>query len=654
MYFPKYAMFFDNHTMKACPDTGHDFDGEVFGEKLREAGVDLVGFHAKCNQGFCYYNTTEGIRHPSLPEGFDMFGAVVEACKKRNIRVTAYLNCGLSHEEALLHSNWNNISPEGRILHTDLYSKDGASPYLRVMCLNSPYRDHFFTLVREVMEQYDVAGFLFDSFNAFPCICPYCIAGMKEMGMNVNDPGEIKRFAYLSALRMAEDLSSILRSKNPEYLHYYLGLAPRDNARIGSYMECECLPTNPVWGYDFLPIRGRFLRTLTKGPVLNMTGRFNDWGDFGTLRSKHAVEYDLFFGLANGMRPNIGDHLLPSGKINDAVFKRVKEIYKDIKHYEKYYENAVPLTDIGVIMPDGIPATTPALVGVTRMLSELKAQFEFADAESDLEKYSLLILPDSVKVEEKLYKRLKFYLDKGKLLLTGNSGFDAAGERFMLEKETGVRYKGDISSNPLYFRMEGAFAEGLPEMPLGVQGKGYMVEVSNDVKVAGHFILPYYSRHCDGSYSYYYTPPGNISPYPFATFNGRTVCCPVHLFEAYYKGASLELRQVLKLLLEKLLPKPLLRTGEKLPSFARAFVTESNEGRMVHLLNYLPELRGEMLIVEEALPAENVTIQLRMDGRKAERLIQASSGKELSFTVKEDILEAVIPAFSGYELLVIQ
>ena len=654
MYFPKYAMFFDNHTMKACPDTGQDFDGEVFGEKLREAGVDLVGFHAKCNQGFCYYNTKEGIRHPSLPEGFDMFGAVVDACKKRNIRVTAYLNCGLSHEEALLHSDWNNISPEGRILHTDLYSKDGASPYLRVMCLNSPYRDHFFALVREVMEQYEVAGFLFDSFNAFPCVCPYCIAGMKERGMDVNDPAEIKKFAYLSALRMAEDLSKLLRSKDPEYLHYYLGLAPRDNARIGSYMECECLPTNPVWGYDFLPIRGRFLRTLTKGPVLNMTGRFNDWGDFGTLRSKHAIEYDLFFGLANGMRPDIGDHILPSGKMNDAVFQRVKEIYSDIRHFEKYYENAVPLTDTGVFLPEGDPATTPTLAGVTRMLSELKAQFEFVDGESDLEKYSLLILPDSVKVDENLYEKLKTYLDRGKLLLTGDSGMDPAGKKFMLEKETGIRYMGELPHNPLYFRMENDFAEGLPEMPLGIRGKGYRVEINEGVKVAGHFVLPYYSRHSDGFYSYYYTPPKDLSPYPFATLYGKTLCCPIPLFEAYYKVPAPELRQVLKRFLKSLLPAPLLETGENLSSFARAFVTESKEGRMVHLLNYLPELRGEMLIVEEALPARNVVFHLRLDGRKAKRLIQVSSGKELPFTVKGEFLEAEIPSFFGYELLVIQ
>ena len=61
-----YALFFDNHTAKACPDVGHRFDAELFADQIEDIGADLVGFHAKCNQGFCYYDTKIGNRHPSL------------------------------------------------------------------------------------------------------------------------------------------------------------------------------------------------------------------------------------------------------------------------------------------------------------------------------------------------------------------------------------------------------------------------------------------------------------------------------------------------------------------------------------------------------------------------------------------------------------
>ena len=44
MFVPHYSMFFDMHTMQACPDVGHAFDAEKFADQLKNAGVDLVGF----------------------------------------------------------------------------------------------------------------------------------------------------------------------------------------------------------------------------------------------------------------------------------------------------------------------------------------------------------------------------------------------------------------------------------------------------------------------------------------------------------------------------------------------------------------------------------------------------------------------------------
>jgi hypothetical protein len=60
MHKPKYALFFDNHTMAMCPDVGVDFNAGEFAGRISDCGADFVGFHAKCNQGFCYYEGTKG------------------------------------------------------------------------------------------------------------------------------------------------------------------------------------------------------------------------------------------------------------------------------------------------------------------------------------------------------------------------------------------------------------------------------------------------------------------------------------------------------------------------------------------------------------------------------------------------------------------
>ena len=40
IYQPKYCLFYDNHTMPACPDVGENFDVEAFTDRIKRCGVD--------------------------------------------------------------------------------------------------------------------------------------------------------------------------------------------------------------------------------------------------------------------------------------------------------------------------------------------------------------------------------------------------------------------------------------------------------------------------------------------------------------------------------------------------------------------------------------------------------------------------------------
>ena len=668
MYYPKYAMFFDFHTMKACPEVGRKFDPEEFASALEAAGVDFIGFHAKCNQGFSYYDTGIGIRHPSLPENFDLFGETVRACNRHGIQVSAYLNCGLSNEIAVRHPEWCQVGENNQIYHPEILNSE-VTPYMRLMCINSPYRDHFLAQVGEIVEKYPVAGFLFDSFNAFPCICPNCIEGMRKAGMDFSDPAEVKKFAYMSAVRMAEDIAGLLRRKNPELLHTYLGLKAPDNARIGSYMECECLPTNPVWGYDLLPAAARSLRLLTDGPVLNMTGRFYDWGDFGSIRTRAAVEYDLFQGLANGMRPNISDHLLPSGELNREVCKLVGSIYSHIRQYDPWFTGAKTLAEIGVVIPipapetsaDRSPSNSPidadqTKKGVTRLLAELKYQFEVIDENSDWSRYRLLILPDNIRMTETISAKLKAFMSSGgAVFATGDSGFDEDGKNFCLENEFGIHYAGAYPYDPAYFRTSADFSADIPDMPLAARTSGVLMKACEGTAVAGTLIKSYYNRGWDGIYSCFYTPPAEDTGDAVATVRGRNAFCTFPVFQSYFKAASPEIRALVRNIIEAVCPEMMLKIHHGLPSFGRAFVSAKDRSRMIHLLNYVPELRGNMLIVEEEAYAGDIELSLRLDrGFEVSRVYLAPDRTELDFTVRDGRVHVAVPEISGYAMIVIE
>ena len=650
MHNPKYAMFFDFHTQKMCKGVGSEFDSEKFADWLADCGVDTVGLHAKCNQGFCYYDTKIGTRHPTMAVGQDMFGDAVASCNARGIQVVAYLNCGLSHETAVMHPEWCNISPDGRILHPDLYDIGEVTPYMRVMCMNTPYREYFFSLVREILDKYPVAGFLFDSFNGFPCVCPDCIERMHKEGIDIHDKDAVARFGRASVLRMGEDLSKLVHSVRPDAYTYFLGLGAVSNARLApEYLECECLPTNPGWGYDLLPISARYYRTLSKGPHMNMTGRFYDWGDFGSLRTLDAILYDLYFGLANGMRPDLSDHMHPTGRLYKGVCKRCKEAFDEVRKYEKWHENAENLVDIGVVRVDG---HKPSMVGVTRLLSELMMQFDFIDLNADWSKYKVLVLPDEVKATPEIVGRLKRHYAAGRgVIATGLSGLLPDGADFALPEDFGVKCISEYKATPVYFSMTEEWSENMPELPLAVNAQGYNIGLLPGTQCAGRLVAPVLEHVWDGVYSSYYTPPDKETSQPFATWNGRTAYCSFKLFASYYEAASRELRQIIANFLSRLLPKPLLRVNEMLPTTGRCFVTRQPGRLLVHVLHYVPELRGKMLIVENAFQATNVEIRLRLDGLRPAKCYICPDRQEIPFSVEDDCLTATIPNVNGYALL---
>ena len=651
MAHPEYVLFFDNHTMQACPDVGHKFDAELFADSVKEIGAELVGFPAKCNQGFCYYDTKIGIRHPSMKPGHDYFGDLVAACRKRDIKVTAYLNCGLSNEDGVRHPDWCQIGKNGEFFHPEVMHSM-ITPYARIMCINSPYRQYILSLIKEVKEKYPVSGFLLDSFNAFPCYCRHCVEGMRKLGMDPENDKDAEEYAILSAKSLAQEISDIVQPRKDDLLMYCLGLSARDNLKYGSYLECECLPTYPNWGYDALPLRSRYLRTVAKDePVFNMTGRFYAWGDFGSLRTAAAVEYDLFLGRANGMRPNIGDHIHPSGLYHRGIVDRLKEIYATVKQYDPWYRDAANPVDMAILFSGGL--ATNSMKMAVRMLSELKMQFDCVDPLNDWSKYKVLVLPDDILLTDELQAKIAEFLKSGgKILATGESGLDPEKKQFCFEKEWGVKFRKEKTFNPAYFTMTGDYKDLIPALPLSVNSDCMETEALPGTIVAGNIVAPYYDHQWDGVYSYFYTPPNGVTDLPFVTFTDQVAYCSGKLFDGYNTAASVELRDICKAMIGHLLADPMLKIESGLPSFGRAIVSEQPGRLMVHLLNYLPEKRGEMLIVEEALDAFNVKIKLRLDGKAVKRVYLAPNGEEIPFEQNDDHVTFTVPSICGYGLAV--
>jgi len=645
---PKYCLFYDNHTMKAIPDVGENFNVEVFTDRIKACGVDYLVFHARCNQGLAYYNTRIGTRHPSLK--YDLFGKLSEACQRKGIALGAYFNAGISSEEGLQHREWTTLYFDGRSLREPRFT-----PHVRTMCYNSGYRDHLIEMVKEVLYQYPVGGLMIDCLINYPCVCPVCVQEMKKRNMDWSDLSAVTRFAEISAVRLAKDIAEEAMKINPDLLISNNYPSYEELLGINTYFDVVSLPASDS-GYEFMPVMAHYLRTLGDYPVLNMTGRFYDWGDFGGLRPGEAIKSELLYGLANGMRPNIGGHFHPRGDLENAVLDRVERIYRELQTMEPWFDNAKNITEIAIVYPKKIANIRGdrQLKSAVRMLSELKQQFDVVTLASDWSKYKVLIFPDDILFDEETARRVKKHVNEGKAVIsTGFSGLDPEKRHFVLEQEWGIKFLGENPFDPAYFTVGENCNEGLPDMPLSLYSNGIEVEASGKTRTEARLVKPYHNRDWDGEYAFYYNPPDRVTEKPALTINGQVAHFSHRIFSGYYDKASVELRTVFSNVLDRFLAKPLVKT-KNLPSFSRVFVTEQPKRRMVHLLSYLPEMRGNTQMIEEPIELDNITLSLRHDDRNFKNIYLAPEKVRLSYTLEGDYVHINVPKSKGYSLLVIE
>ena len=640
MHKIKYALFYDNHTHIENPDVGINFDVEHFTDEIKRCGVDYLAFHARCNQGLTYYDTKVGMRHPALK--YDLFGRLAEACKRKNIVLSAYFNGGISTMEAINHIEWRAFPMPG---HT-LFGK--VSPHAVTMCYNSPYRQHLLDMIKEVAENYPVSGFFFDCLQPYPCVCPVCSAKMKEQGIDYQDFDAVTEFQRQSVLSLCKEIADVVNSHIKEPFLFFNGPFFGPVKELDTFFDCECLPTGG-WGYECLPILAHSTRNITPGKqILNMTGRFYAWGDFGGLRPAESLKFDLFYGLAHGMRPNIGGHFHPRGDKDQAVFDRIREVYIELQKYDEYYEDAVNLTDVGLIYPQegkSFRLSNP-IFSACRMLDELKIQFDilFADCDKPWNNYKVIVLPENVGITPELERKVKEYIAQGgKFFACGSE----AAEKF--GSELGIEYAGDSGMDPVYFKMNEKFGDNIENMFNSLYAPACKALAKN-AETAAFLVKPYYNTGWNGQYAMFYTPPEKETEIPFITVNGNCVWCAGDLFTGYFNRGALHLREILKNIIFSLHEK-MLFVNENLPSFVRSTVTQQENSLNINLIAYAPEKRGEAFVVEDGAVVADGKFKVFIGEKTVKSVKRVNSDGTLDFEVKDNYIEIHIPLFKGYELL---
>ncbi len=522
----------------------------------------------------------------------DMLGDIVRECHARNIKVIAYTNTSINCEQAIKNPQWLRINKDGQTIYGER-----TNPFARMMCYNSEeYRKYISDIIKEVTTMYDIDGIFADCINPNPyCLCPECVQEMKDLGLDINDENHCKHFAYKTMLEFV----NVIKNAVPEGKHIYLNGIPCDTPEgmIDTHGEIEVLPSGG-WGYDHFVPQICYIRNY-QDDLIYMTGRFHKgWWDFGGYKGKASIENDCYDALSYGASLSIGDYLHPASNPEKTIYKDVGDIFARLKAYEQWTDNAKFYSEIGVLRDktyvglDGARGgidPTPSQCRISRMLSELKYAYNNINEDMDLEKYSLIILPDEVYMTEQLITKLQTYLKNGgKVISSGKSAVLPDKSGFALKEYDFIEYIGEDKSTDPYYKCPD------DDMIRAMYIPGILMKSENS---EASYVKAYFDRHWDGLHGYFYTPPEKETEYSAVAIKDNICHICFDIFASYHENAPVFHKNLIKGIIEKMLPNPIIKTD--LPSTSRTTITMTDSYKLLHVKVTYPELRGRLSVVEE-------------------------------------------------------
>jgi hypothetical protein len=643
----------DFHTSPLIGDVGRDFDPERFAAIVAAARVDSVTCFAKCHHGHLYYRTNHPARHPALPRSLDLLGEQVKALHARGIRAPIYLSVQCDEFAANTHPEWVARNPDG--------SSVGAKPLesgWQILDMSSPYLDYLAAQTTEVLERFaPLDGLFFDMCWDQPSVSVWAKAGMLAQGLNPEVEAERQLYAGRVARLYMRRLHALIR-KHDKRCGVYFNSRPlaslTDDLAFLTHVEIEALPSGG-WGYMYFPREVRHVRTFNV-PYLGMTARFHkSWADFGGLKTPAALRYEICQMLAHGARCSIGDQLHPRGALAPVAWRLIGDAYAYAESCQPWCEGAVSAADTVVIQqPSGEyhAKAGGVLEGCTRLLMQLKAQFDILDAARDFSAYRLAILPDGLPVDAALARRLDaFVAAGGSVGASGGAALDAAGRAAW----KGLPVSGAASASPYsvaYLRPEAQLLDLIPPTEHALYERGLRLAPARGATALARVVEPYFERDWRHFSSHFQTPPARRTRYPAALVKGRVACMAYPIFRLYGQHGLHAYRGLVQGCLRALAGRAMVESAA--PSGAEISLMRPGRMTIAHLLYWPVERRTPTLdLVEDTPPLCDVRLSVALP-RAPRRVYLAPSRAPLECVWREQRAEVVIPRVEGHAMVVFE
>jgi len=422
-----------------------------------------------------FYPTTLPLHHRSdFLANSDLFGYMVEGCRKLNMTVCARTDPHAAHQDVYdAHPDWIAVTADGK------KRRHWANPDLWVTCALGPYNFEFMTGVhKEIMQKYQPEGIFSNRWSGSGvCYCEHCTENFRTWSGGMEIPGRGGAGSQSTAVSAKYKEWTVQRLKELWFLwdaeirkikstSRFIPNGFPDKKLTGQLADIFFVDsqgrsgTIPPWN------NGKAAKELRAGgmgikPLINIFSV----GLEESPRWKDSVNTDAEIriwsaeGVANGMLPCFVK--FGATPIDKRWFKPVEKIYQGYFRSERYLRNTAPMARVAVVVNDNKGTDSYGnqpwqrdngfhMLGMYHALVEGRMPFEMINASvldaDHLKPFKLLILANAATLSDTQCDQLRMFVaDGGSLLATFESSlYDEQGKQrsdFGLAELFGVSYK---------------------------------------------------------------------------------------------------------------------------------------------------------------------------------------------------------------------